>query len=62
MDILTEEKINVIIRFDKVSVGTNLYISFNNSEKGSGSIIYVQGLAEDNQNAVNKEIFTIEVI
>lgn len=62
MDILTEEQFDVIIRFNKVSVGTNLYISFNNSEKASGSMIYVQGLADDNQNDVNKEIFTIEVV
>lgn len=62
MDILTEEKINIIIRFNKVSVGTNFYIGFNNSEKAYGSTIYVQGLADDNQNGVNKEIFTIEVI
>ena len=47
---------------DKVSVGTNFYIGFNNSEKAYGSTIYVQGLADDNQNGVNKEIFTIEVI
>lgn len=33
MDILTEEKMNIIIRFNKVSVGTNFYIGFNNSEK-----------------------------
>ena len=62
MDILTEEKMNVIIRFNKVSVGTNFYIGFNNSEKAYGSTVYVQGLADDNQNGVNKEIFTIEVI
>ena len=62
MDILTEEKMNIIIRFNKVSVGTNFYIGFNNSEKAYGSTIYVQGLADDNQNGVNKEIFTIEVI
>lgn len=62
MDILTEEKMNVIIRFNKVSVGTNFYIGFNNSEKAYGSTVYVQGLADDNQNGVNKEIFTIEVV
>lgn len=62
MDILTEEKMNVIIRFNKVSVGTNFYIGFNNSEKAYGSTVYVQGLADDNQNGVNKEIFTIEVM
>ena len=62
MDILTEEKMNIIIRFNKVSVGTNFYIGFNNSEKAYGSTIYVQGLADDNQNGVNKEIFTIEVM
>ena len=62
MDILTEEKMNVIIRFNKVSVGTNFYIGFNNSEKAYCSTVYVQGLADDNQNGVNKEIFTIEVI
>ena len=62
MDILTEEKMNIIIRFNKVSVGTNFYIGFNNSEKAYGSTIYVQGLADDNQNGINKEIFTIEVI
>lgn len=62
MDILTEEKMSVIIRFNKVSVGTNFYIGFNNSEKAYGSTVYVQGLADDNQNGVNKEIFTIEVI
>lgn len=62
MDILTEEKMNIIIRFNKVSVGTNFYIGFNNSEKAYGSTVYVQGLADDNQNGVNKEIFTIEVM
>ncbi len=62
MDILTEEKMSVIIRFNKVSVGTNFYIGFNNSEKAYGSTVYVQGLADDNQNGVNKEIFTIEVM
>lgn len=62
MDILTEEKMNIIIRFNKVSVGTNFYIGFNNSEKAYGSTVYVQGLVDDNQNGVNKEIFTIEVM
>lgn len=62
MDILTEEKMNIIIRFNKVSVGTNFYIGFNNSEKAYGSTVYVQGLTDDNQNGVNKEIFTIEVM
>lgn len=62
MDILTEEKMNIIIRFNKVSIGTNFYIGFNNSEKAYGSTVYVQGLADDNQNGVNKEIFTIEVM
>mgnify|MGYP004633103889 CR=1 FL=1 len=62
MDIQSEEKMDIIIRFDKVSVGTNFYISFNNSERASGSAVYVQVLADDNQNDVNKEIFTIEVV
>lgn len=62
MDIQSEEKMDIIIRFNKVSVGTNFYISFNNSEKASVSTVYVQALADDNQNGVNKEIFTIEVV
>lgn len=62
MDILTEEKVDIIIRFNKVSVGTNFYIGFNNSEKAYGSTVYVQGLVDDNQSGVNKEIFTIEVV
>ena len=50
------------MKFDKVSVGTNLSISFNNSGRSSESMIYVRALPEDNQNDVNKAIFSIEVM
>lgn len=62
MDTLTEETIPLLIKFDKVSVGTSLSISFNNSSSNSESVIYVESLVEDLQNGVNKELFTIEVI
>jgi hypothetical protein len=61
MDTLTEEKVRLLIKFDRVSVGTNLSINFNNSEKASGSIIYIEGLPEEN-TTVNKPIFSIDVI
>lgn len=62
LDTLTEEKVRILMKFDKVSVGTNLSISFNNSARSSESMIYVQALPEDNQNEVNKTIFSIEVM
>lgn len=62
LDTLTEEKVRVLMKFNKVSVGTNLSISFNNSGRGSESMIYVRALPEDNQSDVNKTIFSIEVM
>ena len=61
-DTLSEESLPILIKFNKVSVGTSLNIDFNNSDKGSESIIFVEGLVEDTQDKVNKELFTIEVI
>lgn len=62
MDILTEEHFNIFMKFPKVVVGTELGINFNNSNKASGSVIYVQALPEDLQGKVNKTIFEIEVL
>lgn len=62
LDVITEEKIRVLLKFNKVSVSTDLSINFNNSLQASGSVIYVRGLPEDNQSIINKEIFTIDVI
>lgn len=62
IDIITEQKVNVLIKFDKVSVSTDLNIDFNNSGRASNSVVYVQGLVEDGQAQVNKELFTIEVV
>lgn len=62
LDIVTEERIRVLIKFDKVSVTTRLSIDFNDSTKASGSIITVHGIPDDLQDKVNKDIFTIEVL
>ena len=62
MDTLTEEIVPILMKFDRVSVGTNLDLSFNNSGKGSASTIYVEALTEDIKEGVNKSLFTIEVI
>lgn len=62
MDVLTEEKMRILMKFNKVSVGANASIRFNDSTGAFGTTISIQGLPEDNQNSVNKEIFTLEVI
>lgn len=62
LDVITEEKIRVLLKFDKVSISTDLSISFNNSGAASKSIVYVQALLEENQSKVNKEIFDMIIL
>ncbi len=62
LDTLTEEKLAVLIKFDKVSVGVGLDITFNTSKNTSQSLISVSALVEDGQSEVNKDLFTIEVM
>ena len=62
LDVLTEEKKRVLMKFDKVAMGTNLSIRFNDSDLAGSSTIFVEVVPEDNQNAVNKTLFSIEVI
>lgn len=62
LDIITEEKIDIILRFDKVSISTSLTIDFNNSSRTSSSTIYVHALPVELQNKVNKDIMTIEIV
>lgn len=62
LDIITEEKINILLKFNKVSISTNFLINFNNSSEVSSSIIYINAIPEDNQSIVNKKIFNIEII
>lgn len=62
LDIMTEEKIRFLIKFNKVSVTTRLTIDFNDSTGASSSVITVHGLPEELQNKVNKDLFTIEVL
>ena len=50
------------MKFDKVAMGTNLSIRFNDSDLAGSSTIFVEVVPEDNQNAVNKTLFSIEVI
>ncbi len=62
MDIITEEKFGVLLKFPKVVVGADLMIGFNDSSATSGSILYVMALPEEVQGVVNKSIFTIDVM
>lgn len=62
MDIITEEKFGVLLKFPKVVVGADLMIGFNDSSATSGSILYVMALPEELQGVVNKSIFTIDVM
>lgn len=62
MDIITEEKFGVLLKFPKVVVGADLMIGFNDSSATSGSILYVMALPEEVQGVINKSIFTIDVM
>ena len=62
LDIMTEEPIEVLLKFDKVSISTSLSIDFNNSSSASASTIYVHALPTELQNKVNKDIMSIEII
>lgn len=62
LDILTEEKKGVLLKFPKVVIGTDLSINFNNSKQISESTIYVLAVPEDIQNKVNKNIFSMDIL